>query len=94
MPFISMPFIRGSCYARCRMRPLDVSDINSANHLDAGKRHLTTEYDPHEPINNTPIIGLYMGRQRPLFHHDAPRWLTGLVFAFFLAIILASILLR
>jgi len=53
-----------------------------------------THYEPDEAINNPPIIGLYMGRRRPRFYHDAPRWLTNLVFAFFLAIILASILLR
>jgi hypothetical protein len=67
-----------------------------------GQGHVLTEYDPDAPtdyqpdeaINNPSITGLYMGHRRPRFHHDAPRWVTNLVFAFFLAIILASILLR
>jgi hypothetical protein len=53
-----------------------------------------THYEPDEAINNPPSTGLYMGRRQLCFYHDAPRWLTGLVFASFVAIILASILLR
>ena len=81
---------------------MEISDSNNSGRSDNGKGHSVTanepdeptHYEPDEAINNPPIIGLYMGRRRPLFYHDAPRWLTNLVFAFFLAIILASILLR
>jgi hypothetical protein len=53
-----------------------------------------TQHEPDEAINNPPVVGFYMGGRQLRFYHDAPRWLTALVFAFFVAIILASILLR
>ena len=67
--------------------------------LERIKGHVMTEYEPDEPIDYEPdepiSTGSWLyGYRRPHFDHDAPRWLTNLVFAFFVAIILASIFLR
>jgi len=50
-------------------------------------------HDNQEPINNPIGTRLEMGSRRPRIRGRAPRWFTTLVFALFIGIILAFLLL-
>jgi len=52
------------------------------------------KHDHQDPINNPIGSGLRVGFRRPGFSRDAPRWFTLLVFAFFIGLLLAGILLK
>jgi hypothetical protein len=52
----------------------------------------TSAHGNQDPINNPLGAGLGGGFRRPSFRRDAPRWVTFLVFAFFLGMILIGFL--